>query len=443
MNQNIQYKWLNETDGGYIILAAARYCDPSLHLRSLAVHLLDYNLKQNVSLEAKREIACYNIFDNIARLLHDTQKENAFNSNNINPNQNIDNEENKQEKKENEQNERKQTNGKILNQFTYDQNELRMRSAIPGSRQNISYQQQSNSSFNSQQHFTFPQQFTSETVCRIIGDILHRDVRIIDNGLPNTLIGPLFRTINQQGEYNTINNKDPSNDKDTSIIQNKNLITRAHSFAVRKLSFFATEEQNRILHDLGALPSLLRLLDHPEVQVSEDAAQAIHNIIIYESRRTDERNEHPYRQEMDEQGGINQLWRHCQCILIYGVDIHKSLFVCTRAAISLGYLFRAAPVQQSHQLTQQPSQSKSNSDIAGIVSVLKLLTQSKEELVADNAMVALRLMALKSENHQLIMDDQFLKRLVDLLTVGTQAAIANSICILSNMIISSSTTSTA
>ncbi|KAA6373572.1 MAG: hypothetical protein EZS28_030901 [Streblomastix strix] len=128
------------------------------------------------------------------------------------------------------------------------------------------------------------------------------------------------------------------------LTQQFELITKPYIELFLKLTAPSSNEIKLELYNKHPYPSLIRLLNHQDIEVVNDAILSIYNILNSESDTTS-KSAHPHFQTMIECNGINQIYQMFQ-----RTEIKKHSK--DKAAECIGYLFRNKEIPDQEMKTE-------------------------------------------------------------------------------------------
>ncbi|KAA6394036.1 MAG: hypothetical protein EZS28_010437 [Streblomastix strix] len=155
------------------------------------------------------------------------------------------------------------------------------------------------------------------------------------------------------------------------------LISRAMSYAFNILTIPASNEIRIQLYDKKPYPGLLRLLNHPNSLVINDAIVSIFHILLAGASITEITTAHPHFDTLIQCNGVEKIFE------LFKKNLNKGSK--DRAAVCIGHIFRAREIPNFIMRRE-------------IINYLKTLLKSQDEQIKISAQFRLQGLALNSVN---------------------------------------------
>ncbi|KAA6362922.1 MAG: hypothetical protein EZS28_041551, partial [Streblomastix strix] len=169
-----------------------------------------------------------------------------------------------------------------------------------------------------------------------------------------------------------------------------NSITPTYSSALFDLTNPSSDEIKLVIYNKKPYTGLIRLLEHPDDDISSDAIASIFSIQLSGSNTIKESDPHPHYETIQESGGIKKIF------VLFQKNTDK--YNRDRSALCIGYLFRAREI--TDPIMRQV-----------IINHLKILLNDENAWLKGRAKEALKYLAQNDTNLSEILSEQELKRI--------------------------------
>ncbi|KAA6395912.1 MAG: hypothetical protein EZS28_008563 [Streblomastix strix] len=176
---------------------------------------------------------------------------------------------------------------------------------------------------------------------------------------------------------------------------NLNQIKRFHIGALHQIAFHGSDSHRRILADNGAIQIFIKLLDSNQDEIIGPSVSNILSILREGAQRTPATATHPYWEAIETSNGLKKLWN--------------------RAVLCVGRLFRSLAVPKRYK---------------ECIQVVKELTLDNNDWMANAAVITVGNLAVSQENHEEILKDDFISKVIELLKHRSEELVGNAVHIL-------------